>query len=154
MHWDRKPVFIVQPPYGKGWVSVRILVSCPTCNLQNSDWSNSNFFCRMKLVKSQITSTKLQINPNDQNSKSQTLIIKSLNSRHSGEACAGLDPVAGVQELSKFLDSAKASLHAQLSPQWQLPIFWLLADSSLFESLVRRRRMGFICYLWFGAWNL
>ena len=42
-------------------------------------------------------------------------ILKSLNSRHSGEACAGLDPVAGVQKLLKLLDSAKASLRARLS---------------------------------------
>jgi hypothetical protein len=41
----------------------------------------------MKLVKSQITSTKLR---------------------------AGLDPVAGVQKLLKLLDSAKASLRARL----------------------------------------
>jgi hypothetical protein len=38
-------------------------------------------------------------------------------SRRSGEACAGLDPVAGVQKPLKCLDSAKASLRARLSPE-------------------------------------
>ena len=32
-------------------------------------------------------------------------IVKSLNFRHSGEACAGLDPVAGVHIHLKQLDS-------------------------------------------------
>jgi hypothetical protein len=33
---------------------------------------NSSSFSRMKFFKSQITKLKFQINPNDQNSKSQT----------------------------------------------------------------------------------
>jgi hypothetical protein len=36
------------------------------------------------------------------------LLRKKSLSRHSGEACAGLDPVAGVQKLLKKLDSGLA----------------------------------------------
>ena len=44
------------------------------------------------------------------------LLRKKSQTRHSGEACAGLDPVAGVQKLLKALDSAKASLRARVKP--------------------------------------
>jgi hypothetical protein len=53
----------------------------------------------MKRAKSQISSTKSQINLNDQNSKSQTLIVESLNSRPSGESRIGSGTGAGVQKL-------------------------------------------------------
>ncbi len=39
------------------------------------------------------------------------LVDELVKSRHSGEACAGLDPVTGVQDLRKSLDRLDSGFH-------------------------------------------